>query len=120
MNKTLAAGLATTLALIALLLTPGLALANNVTGIVESVRTCPDGSGGQKVVIHVRNSADNTLKRIYLGIETGGSSTFSSVALGAMLSGKTITIEYSSNAATQCGVTALYGNATSHWIQIEK
>ena len=106
------------LTLSAFLLTPQLAHAAD-TGIIDWVRTCPDGAGGQKVVVHL-DLGGGVTKTIFLGVDAAGtgSSPITTLATSAMLSGRTVTIERSSNATTQCGISALFGNATTHYIQL--
>lgn len=105
------------LALSGFMLMPQIAEATNDTGTIRWVRTCPDGSGGQKVVINY-DIGGGTLKTVYLGIDSSGTSPLTTLAVSALLSGRTVTVERTSNAATQCGVTALYGNSTSAYIQL--
>jgi hypothetical protein len=105
------------LAITGFMFMPQIAEAGNDTGTVTWVRTCPDGAGGQKVVIHY-DLGGGTTKTVYLGIDAAGTSPLTTLAVSALLSGRTLTVERASTAATQCGVTALYGNATTHYIQL--
>jgi len=102
--------------LFGLMLMPHLALAAN-TGTVTWVRTCSDGGTGQKVVFRFVD-AGGASRTVYLGIQDAGSSSLSSIPMSALLSGRTVTVEHSSNATTQCGIPALTANGTAQYVQI--
>jgi hypothetical protein len=107
------------LALAALMLIPQIAEAANDTATIRWVRTCPDGSGGQRVVINYEVvGSPGTFKTVFLGVDSAGTSPLTTIAVSALLSGRTVTVERASTAAAQCGVTALYGNSTSAYIQL--
>jgi hypothetical protein len=100
-----------------LALMPQLAKAISETGTVTRVRTCPDGAGGQKVVIDY-DIGGGTIRTVFMGIDAAGHSPVTTLANSALLSGRSVTIEHGNGTSTQCGVTALDGNSTSHFIQL--
>jgi len=101
----------------ALALMPQLAKAISETGTVTRVRTCPDGAGGQRVVIDY-SVGGGVIRTVYMGVDAAGHSPLTTLANAALLSGRAVTIEHGTGTSTQCGVTALDGNTSSHFMQL--
>lgn len=105
------------LVLAGLALTPQLVEATSDTGTVTRIRTCPDGAGGQKVVVDY-DIGGGTIRSVFMGVDAAGHSPLTTLANAALLSGRPVTVERGTTTSTQCGVTAFDGNSTSHFIQL--
>lgn len=90
-----------------MLVAPGLAHATLSTGRVVKIMSCADGSNPRKLLIKL-----STGNWFYMGTESATqTSTVGSIAMAALLSGKPVTIDSTSNVATYCnGIKAFFLN----------
>jgi hypothetical protein len=98
---------------------PGTALAiGPETGTIVAMKTCRESTSLREILIRV--NIGGTLKWFFIGTEGASSSSpsYTAIALAAMLSGKTVTIEYGST-ITKCGVTVNnLESGTNRYLQI--
>jgi hypothetical protein len=105
---------------VGLVVAPEVASAEEIVGSgqVVSVRTCSDGSGGNKVVIQLRFAGVSSSSSLpmYLGVDAAGSMGLTSVATTALLSGRTVEVRAAQIAVKHCGVNAYQADLNNYGI----